>query len=262
MSTMQNDSSACVPAAAAIPARRSGWDIWELVVGYSLVLLVIWTPNPERRWFYWGALAWFAVSLYFSYPGRKELGFHTAGFCRSLWVVGVAMIMAAAAIMLASSLHTLHHPHGFLPWVMTFGGYALWSFLQQFLMQGYFLLRLLRVLPNQTWAAITTAGIFATAHLPNPVLTPMTLIWGVAACLVFLRFRNIFVLGMAHAIFGICVAITFPAPVVHNMRVGLGYLRYQAPMAVQRNQRDHKVSTVAWERAEAPTRRSVRHALP
>jgi membrane protease YdiL (CAAX protease family) len=145
---------------------------------------------------------------------------------------------------------------------MTFGGYALWSFLQQFLMQGYFLLRLLRVLPSQTWAAITAAGIFAAAHLPNPILTPMTLIWGVAACFVFLRFRNIFSLGMAHAIFGICVAITFPGPVVHNMRVGLGYLRYQAPMPVHLNQSDHKVSTVAWETADAPTRRSVRHALP
>ena len=72
----------------------------------------------------------------------------------------------------------------------------------------------------------------------------MTLIWGLAACFVFLRFRNIFPLGMAHAIFGICVAITFPGPVVHNMRVGLGYLRYRAPLRVHRNQSDHKVSTV------------------
>ncbi len=148
MSTMQDSNSAFVPVRSAIPCRRSAWDVWELVVGYSLILLVIWTPRPEQRWFYWSAIVWFAVSLYVSYPGRKELGFHTAGFCRSLWVVGVAMVMAAAAIMLASSLHTLHHPNGLLPWVMTFGGYAVWSFLQQFLMQGYFLLRLVRVLPQ------------------------------------------------------------------------------------------------------------------
>lgn len=262
MSTMQNVNCACVPAAPVTLARRSAWDIWELVVGYSLILLVIWTPRPEQRWFYWSAIVWFAVSLYISYPGRKELGFHTAGFGRSMWVVGVAMVMAAAAIMLASSLHTLHHPNGLLPWVLTFGGYAVWSFLQQFLMQGYFLLRLLRVLPNQAWAAITAAGIFATAHLPNPILTPITLIWGLVACFVFLRFRNIYPLGMAHAIFGICVAITIPGPVVHNMRVGLGYLRYRAPLRVHLNQSDHKVSTVAWVTADAPTRRSARHALP
>ncbi len=255
MSTLQNFSSACVRGADAVPTRRSAWDVWELAVGYSLILLVIWTPRPEQRWFYCVAILWFAVSLFATFPGRKELGCHAAGFWRSSWVVGIAMIVAAAGIMLASSLHTLHHPTGLRPWVMTFGGYAVWSFLQQLLMQGYFLLRLLRILPNQTWAAITAAGIFATAHLPNPILTPMTLIWGLIACFIFLRFRNIYPLGMAHAILGICVAITIPGPVIHNMRVGLGYLRYHAPLRVHRNQSDHKVSTVAWVTADAPTRR-------
>ena len=60
---------------------------------------------------------------------------------------------------------------------------------------------------------------------------------------------------MAHAIFGIAVAITFPAATIHNMRVGLGYLRYRTPRHLQRNQSDHKVSTVAWVSALAPTRR-------
>jgi hypothetical protein len=31
---------------------------------------------------------------------------------------------------------------------------------------------------------------------------------------------------LAHAILGITVAITIPGPADHNMRVGLGYLRY------------------------------------
>jgi membrane protease YdiL (CAAX protease family) len=75
-------------------------------------------------------------------------------------------------------------------------------------------------------AAFATAGLFALAHLPNPILTPVTLIWGFAACLIFLRYRNLYPLGMAHAIFGITIAITVPGPVVHNMRVGLGYLTY------------------------------------
>jgi hypothetical protein len=45
---------------------------------------------------------------------------------------------------------------------------------------------------------------------------------------VFLRCRNVYPLAMAHAILGITVAVTIPGPVVHNMRVGLGYLRYHA----------------------------------
>ena len=70
------------------------------------------------------------------------------------------------------------------------------------------------------------AGIFAAAHLPNPILTPVTLLWGLCACFVFLRHRNIYPLAVTHAMLGICVAITVPGPVVHNMRVGLGYMRY------------------------------------
>jgi hypothetical protein len=52
------------------------------------------------------------------------------------------------------------------------------------------------------------------------------LIWGFVACLLFLRYRNLYPLMMAHAILGITVALTAPGPVVHNMRVGLGYLTY------------------------------------
>ena len=38
-------------------------------------------------------------------------------------------------------------------------------------------------------------------------------------------------LAIAHALLGITVAITIPGPVVRNMRVGMGYLRYHAPHA-------------------------------
>jgi len=64
--------------------------------------------------------------------------------------------------------------------------------------------------------------------VPNPFLMPATLLWGFASCLLFLRYRNLYPLMMAHAILGITVAITIPGPVVHNMRVGLGYLTYRS----------------------------------
>jgi membrane protease YdiL (CAAX protease family) len=70
------------------------------------------------------------------------------------------------------------------------------------------------------------ATIFAAAHLPSPILTPITLIWGLAACLLFLRYRNLYPLAMAHALLGITIGIAIPGPVDHNMRVGLGYLTY------------------------------------
>ena len=81
-------------------------------------------------------------------------------------------------------------------------------------------------------AALATAGLFGVAHVPNPVLMPLALAWGLIACAVFLRWRNLYPLGVAHAILGICIAVSIPRTMDHNMRVGLGYLRYRAPVSV------------------------------
>jgi membrane protease YdiL (CAAX protease family) len=245
----------CYGGPGSSSRQRGTWDLFELTVGYGLILSVIWTPRPLQRWLYWIAIAWFAFSIVRSFSGWRSFGCSATGFWRSAWVVAVALVMAAGAVMVAGSLHTLHRPSGLLQWVLAFGGYTIWSLAQQFLLQGYFLARLVRVLPSATLAAVTAAAIFSIAHLPNPILTVLTLVWGLAACLVFLKVRNLWTLAMAHAIFGIAVAITIPATTLHNMRVGLGYLRYRAPRPLQRNHSDHKVSTVAWVNKEAPTRR-------
>lgn len=240
---------------AAGAGRGRVRDLAELAVTYGLILLVIWTPRPMQRWLYLLALAWVVASFSLSFAGWRQLGFRLAGFRRSLWVVGLAAVLAAVAVALATRLHTLHEPHGAVDWLRSFAGYTVWSLVQQMLLQGYFLLRLERLLPGRIAPVIAAAGLFATAHLPNPILTPATLVWGLVACAVFVRFRNIYPLAMAHAIFGICIAITVPGPVVRNMRVGLGYMRYHAPQPLHLSQSDQKVSTEAWVMAEAPTRR-------
>ncbi|MGA7110354.1 MAG: CPBP family intramembrane glutamic endopeptidase [Terracidiphilus sp.] len=256
MTTVEDPNALGVGIPGAMPARRPAWDFCELAIGYALILAVIWTAKPLQRWLYWAAIAWFALVIIRSFPGWKAMGCCAAGFWRSAWVVGVAMILAATAVAFASSLHTLHHPNSVLQWVLAFGGYTVWSLAQQFLLQGYFLVRLSRLVPSATMAAAISATIFALAHLPNPILTILTLVWGLAACLVFLKARNLWPLAMAHAIFGICVAITVPASTLHNMRVGRGYFTYRAPRPHNHlSQSDHKVSTVAWVRDDASTRR-------
>lgn len=243
-----------VRAAAVSAKRRATWEILELLIGYGLILAVIWTPRPLQQWLYFLALGWFVVSIALSFEGWKTMGCCVAGFWRSSWVVGVALVMAAAATFFASSYHTLHHPGSPEQWVRSFGGYTIWALMQQLLLQGYFLVRLMRLLPTANMAAGLTASVFAIAHLPNPILTPLTLIWGLLACLIFIRSRNVYPLAIAHAILGISVAITIPGPLIHNMRVGLGYLEYK-PHRAHLSQMDHVVSTDAWVRADAPTRR-------
>jgi hypothetical protein len=210
----------------ATPAR--GRPLLELSIGYALILATIWTPRPFQKWLYLAAALWIFATTLFSFPGWAAMGFRRGGLLASMWVVFAALILAIGATLVARHLNTLRHPLGPRGWLLTFGGYTVWSFVQQFMLQGYFLFRLLRIVPRREGAALAAAAIFAAAHLPNPILTPITLVWGVCACFVFLRCRNVYPLAMAHAILGITVAVTIPGPVVHNMRVGLGYLRYHA----------------------------------
>jgi hypothetical protein len=222
----------------SVAAARKRRDWIELCVGYGLILAVIWTPRPLQTVLYYVTIAVLLVMFWRSFEGWTAMGLRATNLLRSLWIVGVALLLASIAVLLAIRLHTLHVPDGPVLFLKTYWGYAVWSFVQQILLLDFFLLRFLRLLPGKKSAVVATTGVFALAHVPNPILTTLTLLWGLAACLLFLRYRNIYPLAIAHAIFGICIAITVPGPVTHHMRVGLGYLQYRRYAPHQSKTRD------------------------
>jgi membrane protease YdiL (CAAX protease family) len=198
----------------------------ELAVSYSLILLVIWTPNPFQRILYIAAVIVLAFILARSFESCDRLGLRRTNLARSLWIAIAALVLAAVIILIAAHLHTLRTPPTAGAFIARYWGYALWAFVQQILLQDVFLRRLLILLPSPRAAALTAALIFALAHLPNPILTPITFVWGFLSCTLFLRYRNIIPLAIAHAALGITLAITIPSPLIRNMRVGLGFLHY------------------------------------
>jgi membrane protease YdiL (CAAX protease family) len=211
-----------------ISARSRKRDSIEIAIAFILILAVVWSPRPLQRVLWVAAVAGVAILFSISFDGWQAMGFRRANFRRALWIPGAALVLAAAAVAVAIRLHTLRLPRGgVLGFMETYIAYAIWTGVQQFLLQGFFLLRFLRVIPRPALAAFTAAFLFALAHLPNPILAPLTLLWGFVACMLFVRYRNIYPLMMAHAILGITVALTIPGPTVHNMRVGLGYLTYR-----------------------------------
>jgi Na+-transporting NADH:ubiquinone oxidoreductase subunit NqrB len=140
--------------------------------------------------------------------------------------VALAGAIALLGIAIAGRFHTLRLPPSAYLFIRHYGWYAIWAGLQQMILQCFFLARSVRLIPNTTAAAGLSAALFAVAHLPNPVLTIITLICGLASCLFFLRYRNLWPLAVAHAILGIAIAITIPGNIDHNMRVGISYLTW------------------------------------
>jgi membrane protease YdiL (CAAX protease family) len=224
-----------------VPQSSKRRTLIEISVGYALILVVLWTPRWQRE-LYLAPVIWIGVTSWLSFESWSAYGLRSTNFLRSLWIGGAALLMAAIAILIAARLGTLHLPATPLQFFERYIGYAIWSFVQEFLVLNFFLRRLLRLFDKTKWAVAAAGLLFAIAHLPNPILTTVTLILGVASCLLFLRYRNLYPLGMAHAIFGICIAITVPGTVSHNMRVGLGYLTYQPHGHHHRRYKDHIVS--------------------
>jgi membrane protease YdiL (CAAX protease family) len=217
------------PVANPTPAagRHGGVrDLAEILIAYALIMMVIWTPRAAQRLLWWVAAAGVLAIICLSFEGWAAVGMRRANLLRSLWIVGAALALSAAAMLVAARLGTLHLPPTMLAFVETYVAYSVWSGVQQFLLQGFFLLRFLRLIPRGWLAALVAAVLFSTAHLPSPLLTPATLIWGFVACLLFLRYRNLYPLALAHAILGITIAVTVLGTLDHNMRVGLGYLTY------------------------------------
>jgi hypothetical protein len=244
-------------------AKLKSRDFLEVAATYGLVLLAVWTPTPLQVWLGWIILAWVFSATAASGQDARTLGFRPSRPWRSLWVVGIAMLAAGLAIWISAQIHTLHPLPIGVPAVGRTWKYFLWAFLQQFLLQDFFLLRLLRLLHRKTAAVIATTVLFASAHLPNPLLVTVTLLWGAAACALFLRYRDLYSLGIAHGILGICLAVAVPNAVHHGMRVGLGYLRYHEHLApLHRSQSNHIVSTDAWVIADATRRWPSFQALP
>jgi membrane protease YdiL (CAAX protease family) len=157
------------------------------------------------------------------------MGLSASNLVGSSWIIAAAGAVAAVAVLFASRLGTLHAPPNPILFLQRFAGYILFACIQQFLLQDFFFLRLLQLLKRPGTAIFAAAAIFSLAHLPNPILTVLTFVWGLAASAWFLRYRSLYTLAVAHVILGTALAVSVPGPTVHNMRVGLGYLTYRPP---------------------------------
>ncbi|MGA7695867.1 MAG: CPBP family intramembrane glutamic endopeptidase [Candidatus Sulfotelmatobacter sp.] len=199
-------------------------DLAELILGYGAVVGVIWTPEHLQRFLAPMVLVLTLSVVLARGQSREDLGVGRRGLVASLWILPAALALAAVSMFVAAKIGTLHplYKADFAH----ISGYVLWTIYQQFLLQNYFMDRLLRLLSNET-ATVTLAGtLFAAAHLPNLVLTAATLVWGIVSCALFRRYRNLWMLGLAQGLLGLCFAICVPDALHHHLRVGLGYLRY------------------------------------
>jgi len=206
------------------PEAGSARDLVELVLGYGLIVFVLWMPELPQRMLSPVALVVTLAIVLARRPSWDDLGIGWRGLVPSLWILPAAIVLAIASLLVAGRIGTLHPLYkGDFKHI---AGYVLWTLYQQFLLNDLFMPRLTRLLTSESVAVSVAAVLFAAAHLPNLWLTAATLVWGAISCALFRRYRNIYALGLAQGLLGICFAVCVPDALHHHLRVGLGYLRY------------------------------------
>jgi hypothetical protein len=200
-------------------------DFVELVFGYGFIVFVIWMPEYPQKLLSPVALVVTLAIVLARGQTRDELGFGLRGFVASLWILPAALLVTVVSTALSrhfGMLHTLYKAD-----FKHVSGYVLWTIYQQFLLNDYFMPRLIRITGSERVSVSLAGVLFAAAHLPNLWLTVATLAWGAISTALFLRYRNIYALGLAQGLLGLTFAVCVPEALSHHLRVGLGYLRYR-----------------------------------
>jgi hypothetical protein len=226
----KNLTSQIVPDERMVPVRAGGTlsvalsDSLQIAVIFGLIMVAVWTP-PGRV----NAVSSLAAALgilWFSVRGRfssRELGLG-----RPVCGAGVMLVSGALMVLTVVVLGWLFRGFGAAqpaPWHRAWQ-YAIWALEQEFILQSFFYVRMESLLGSRR-AVMAAALLFAATHVPNPVLTVLSLIGGALFCEMFRRYRNIFPLGLRHAVLELTIAASFSDSLLHHMRVGLGYLLYR-----------------------------------
>ncbi len=211
-------------------AQHRDWDaLREALAVFALIIVYIWWVRLYYPWVASVLLA-FIVSTHFVHrENLRRLGFGWKelrnAFPRVMpWVLAMALALAAAGLMLGTLRHT--DP---LQAALSILAYSAWALAQQYILNGYFVNRLQEFAGrgNAHWISVAAGGMFALAHLPNWFLMVVTFAGGYACARVFLAYRSLYVLALAHGVIAFVLLAVVPESVTAHFLVGPRYVLHR-----------------------------------
>lgn len=205
--------------------RRALWR--QVLLVYGSLECALWTAGLVQGFFI--ALT-VALAVAWTFSDRRpwpDVGLNPASIRRGWWIAPIGAAVAALILLAAWRSHTLRLPAGTLVVCLNVMLSLIWAFAQQFLAQSFFFLHFEQLLRTGPRAVIATALLFSSAHIPSPVLVPVTLAGGLILSELFRRHRTLYLLAVAHALVALALAISVPETLLHDMRVGIGYIYYK-----------------------------------
>jgi membrane protease YdiL (CAAX protease family) len=103
--------------------------------------------------------------------------------------------------------------------------YFIWCTLQQLLYQSVIWAVVRKRLASRWTAALVSGLVFASLHIPNPVLIPGTLLWGVFSSLLFENCRSVIGLALLQVMLSSMLMWVTPYHLHRGFRTGPSYYR-------------------------------------
>lgn len=206
-------------------SKAAAW--MQIAIAYLAIEGALWTHGATQQIWYVAASVIIIVLTLASQSRTRALGLGTSGFTGALIVVPLAAVVSAMVLLLAAYMGTLRPLYGASSVFAHMLAYGVWALEQEFILNSFFYNRLEAAIGPTRGAALLAALLFSMAHIPNPVLVPVTFVGGLLLVEAFRRWRNIYPLAIAHAMLGLTLAVSIPDPVMRHMRVGLAFLRFK-----------------------------------
>jgi hypothetical protein len=199
----------------------------EVILVYAGILAYIWSWRSRYAHFWIVLLGAVLASHVLHRDTLRSLGLSFAGMRASAQVVlPIALAVYIPLLVFGFARHALTLVPVNRHAAASLATYGVWCAFQQYLAQSYFHNRLMEVVRNRHLSSLLVGIIFGSAHIPNPILMVATTVAGVVFAEVFARHRNIWPIALAQTVGGLLIAAVSPASLIHNMRVGPGYLFY------------------------------------
>jgi membrane protease YdiL (CAAX protease family) len=194
----------------------------EAAAGFALIMLYIWRLRftAPRAWIF--ILGFFVLSHILRGERAASLGFRRGNFRECIETLSPALLLLALSLMAGGVLLETVRPISLEYGCMCLLAYCPWGIFQQYLLNGYIANRLLAVSSGR-YVPLIAATLFAGAHLPNWFLMIVTFATGYVSTKIFMRYRNIYFLGLAHALIGTVLFVVIPDSISHHLTVGPGF---------------------------------------
>ena len=189
---------------------------------FLLIMDYIWSVRYTYPVFWLAIVGLLLVSHWVHRERAASLGFQALNFRKCIEDFAPAVILVGLLLVGFGQLSETIRPIGFDRAMLTWCGYMPWGLFQQYVLNGYFLNRLERVVSPRA-ALMLSAALFSGVHLPNCFLMAVTLILGYCSTRIYSRYRNLYFLGGAHATLGFLLYLVIPDSVSHHLVVGPGW---------------------------------------